>query len=667
MLRSQLVLGLQPGPVQMELQRRARREPTLAFDEACKEAKAMEKETQQAHAPMDVETRRTYNSPTPPQPSHGSKSSTDPLQDWGSLKEAMRTELVEELRAQVNDMKTSLLAELRTQRTAPGPTPRQPDPASNNSSHPQGTRPRRRDRTPQWDDQGRPICLRCGQAGHMQHNCVSQGPVDHRRVASSADGSSPAEAPMKTALVGQCPEVEVLVQGSEHLNADALSRLPEALLAGRVEAPTNGGTQEVWAERQGSDPDLTLIRRWQQQGHEPSAVERQTLQLAGRQLLREWPNPTVMEGVLLCKRPASGALGEVTAVVVPVADRRQVWTRYHEALGHAKGYRLLAALRERVFWNGMNRDNRRWVRECTQCCLNSNVEGPRAPLCSIDSSYPWETLALDYLSLNRAGDRYPYILVIVDLFSRFAFAVPTKDQTAPTTARVLWTTVFQSFGCPERILTDQGPAFEAELTQQLCGLYGCHKVRTTPYHPQGNGACERMNQTILGLLNTLSQREQGRWMEHLPELTHAYNNTPHSVTGLAPFFVLFGRHARLPVDQLMGVHRSEWRGNTLEWIGEHHGRLTSAYQLVRQGTQQRQQQDQRRHNRGRRALPLLPGERVLVRDFRRRGRGKLGYHWDPRPYVVLNQPSADRPVYTLRPEGREGPTKTISTTCAPAC
>ncbi|XP_048105338.1 uncharacterized protein LOC125298594 isoform X2 [Alosa alosa] len=170
-------------------------------------------ETQQAHAPMDVETRRTYNSPTQPQPSHGSKSSTDPLQDWGSLKEAMRTELVEELRAQVNDMKTSLLAELRTQRTVPGPTPRQPDLASNNSSHPQGTRPRRRDRTPQWDDQGWPICLRCGQAGHIQRNCVSQGPVDHRRVASSADGSSPAEAPMKTALVGQCPEVEVLVQG----------------------------------------------------------------------------------------------------------------------------------------------------------------------------------------------------------------------------------------------------------------------------------------------------------------------------------------------------------------------------------------------------------------------------------------------------------------------
>lgn len=62
----------------------------------------------------------------------------------------------------------------------------------------------------------------------------------------------------------------------------------------------------------------------------------------------------------------------------------------------------------------------------------------RAPLCTVESSYPWDTLALDYLSMQRPGDIHLYILVIVDLFSRFAFAVPTTVS-----------------------------AFEADLTQQL--------------------------------------------------------------------------------------------------------------------------------------------------------------------------------------------------------
>lgn len=239
---------------------------------------------------------------------------------------------------------------------------------------------------------------------------------------------------------------------------------------------------------------------------------------------------------------------EGVAIVAPAAEKKALWEQYHVMLAHAKGSRLLMALRERLFWIAMSRDSHQWAQVCTQCVLSQPKARPSAPLCSIESVYPWETLALDYFSLRHPGDGYQYILVIVDLFSRFSFAVPTTDQTAAT-MRVLWRTVFQPFGCPERILTDQGAAFEADLIQQLCELYGFQKVRTTPYHPQGNRACERMNQTILSLLNTLELREQPRWRDDLPGHVHAYNNTPHSVTGFALFFMVFGRHACLPVDQ----------------------------------------------------------------------------------------------------------------------
>lgn len=110
MLRRQLVLGLVPGTVQTELQCWVRREPELTFEEACREAKAMEKETERAAA-ESINTRRTYNSPSQPAP----PNKVDPLQDWSKLKEALRAELAEELRTQVTDLKTSLLAEIRTQ------------------------------------------------------------------------------------------------------------------------------------------------------------------------------------------------------------------------------------------------------------------------------------------------------------------------------------------------------------------------------------------------------------------------------------------------------------------------------------------------------------------------------------------------------------------------
>lgn len=146
-------------------------------------------------------------------------------------------------------------------------------------------------------------------------------------------------------------------------------------------------------------------------------------------------------------------------------------------------------------------------------------------------SYPLETVSIDFLSLGRHGDTYPYLLVITDLFSKYGWAVPTKDQTAATTAWALWRYLIQPWGCPERILSDQGAAFESTMVAQLCSLYGCAKVRTTPYRPQGNGACERFNKTVLSLLGTLSSEDQVRWPDHLPTLLQMYNNTPDHWTG----------------------------------------------------------------------------------------------------------------------------------------
>lgn len=117
--------------------------------------------------------------------------------------------------------------------------------------------------------------------------------------------------------------------------------------------------------------------------------------------------------------------------------------------------------------------------------------------------------------------------------------------------------------------------------KQLCALYGCVKSRTTPYHPQGNGAVERFNQTLLALLSSLPAESQAQWPARLPALVQAYNNTVHGSTGLTPHFVVFGRHARLPVDLGLGVQPSQPRLHLDGWVQQHHRTLTEAYRHVK--------------------------------------------------------------------------------------
>ena len=93
------------------------------------------------------------------------------------------------------------------------------------------------------------------------------------------------------------------------------------------------------------------------------------------------------------------------------------------------------------------------------------------------------------------------------------------------------------------------------LITNLCELYGVQKLRTSPYHAQTNGQVERMNQTIIRMIGKLEQDKKARWSEHLPEMLSAYNGTCSAVTGYSPYFLLFGRKPRMPVDYLFPTLR----------------------------------------------------------------------------------------------------------------
>lgn len=382
--------------------------------------------------------------------------------------------------------------------------------------------------------------------------------------------------------------------GKANQNADILSRLPGEQGVAVCLLQEGGAVlpEPDWAFQQQQDPDLALLQRWYDRGSLPTRHEKRGASSNLRKWLREWSRLERKDGVLY-RRWTTQATGEsCQQILVPNKEAQALWMDYHRHAGHPNPDKMAALLRQRYFWPGMARDGVGWTQQCPQCINNKAGPEVRAPLVPIESTYPFQIVGIDYLSLGRAADSYPYILVMTDLFSKYAVAVPTRDQTATTTARAVWTHLFQIFGCPERILSDRGGAFESDLFTELCQLYGCRRSRTTPYHPQGNGACERFNQTLLGLLRTLLEEEKSQWREKLPALLQAYNNTVHRTTGLTPHFMVFGRHARLPIDWINGVTIQEGTHIKHGWVRHQHQLLGKAYELVRRNS--RQQQDQTR-------------------------------------------------------------------------
>ena len=193
-----------------------------------------------------------------------------------------------------------------------------------------------------------------------------------------------------------------------------------------------------------------------------------------------------------------------------------------------------------------------------------------ADLVNIVTKAPMELVCIDYLSLERTKGGYENILVITDYFIRYAQAISTHNQTAATIARVIFDNFFVHYGFLGKLHSDQGANFLSKMIKKLCNLTGTVKTRTIPYHPMGNGMCERFNKTLLNMLGTLQEKQKSDWKSYFPALTHAYNAATHKSTGYAPFYLMYGRHPQLAVRGGRVVRRCwvnfQCRGVLRTWI-----------------------------------------------------------------------------------------------------
>uniref|UniRef100_A0A3P9HPV2 Gypsy retrotransposon integrase-like protein 1 n=1 Tax=Oryzias latipes TaxID=8090 RepID=A0A3P9HPV2_ORYLA len=259
-------------------------------------------------------------------------------------------------------------------------------------------------------------------------------------------------------------------------------------------------------------------------------------------------------------------------------SKEQVLTEVHQKHGHQGVERTLELLRQRCYWPGMSVDVTDWCQKCERCQV-AKANGPpaRSPVGHLLASRPNEILAMDFTVLEPTRGGLENVLVLTDVFSEYTLAFATRDQRASTVAEVLVTEWFSKFGVPARIHSDQGRSFEGTLIQQLYFLYKIEKSRTTPYHPTGNGQCERFNRTLHDLLRTLPNSRKRDWNACLPQLLYAYNTTPHQATRESPFFLMFGQEPRLPVDFLLGRVQEPTGGAVHDWIQEHQARLQGAF------------------------------------------------------------------------------------------
>ena len=288
-----------------------------------------------------------------------------------------------------------------------------------------------------------------------------------------------------------------------------------------------------WMKEQRTDPNLTVIIKLIESGQLQKRKQHGKDTPEVKSLLRIRKSLKLVKDILYRKTYTDNSSSKRIQwqLVVPKAYRSRALAGRHDDVGHQGKMRTLSLLRERFFWPGMQTEAMQHVLKCTRC-LRRKTPSHVAPLQPIHVTQPLELVHMDYLFLEPSKGNIENVLVITDHFTRYALAYPSKTQTAQATARILWDNFICHYGFPEKFISDQGRNFESDLIKELCKIVGVKKLHTTPYHPQGNGQCERFNSTLCNMLGTLSEDISLPSQFLLPNLDDSPSNEETEVTEL---------------------------------------------------------------------------------------------------------------------------------------
>ena len=152
------------------------------------------------------------------------------------------------------------------------------------------------------------------------------------------------------------------------------------------------------------------------------------------------------------------------------------------------------------------------------------------------------------------------------------------------------------------------------------------------------------------MIGKLDNERRKNWLSHLGSITHTYNSTRSQVTGYSPYYLMFGRRLRLPIDLIFPTARLEVITKDIdEYVAILYDRLREAVNKARLNADHEAQRQKRVYDKRARTC-----DRVLIRlDAYNGMRRKLKNRWNSELHTVVHRVADDVPTYVVERNGKQ--------------
>ena len=144
----------------------------------------------------------------------------------------------------------------------------------------------------------------------------------------------------------------------------------------------------------------------------------------------------------------------------------------------------------------------------------------------------WQADLVDLSSISKYNDGYKFLLTVIDVFSKVAWAIPLKNKSGQTLTEAF--SGISQERKPANLQTDKGTEF---LNSSVQNLIKEHKINfyTSENEDLKAAVIERFNRTLkTKMWKYFTHKNTMRYTDVLDDLLHSYNNTFHRTIKMTP-------------------------------------------------------------------------------------------------------------------------------------
>ncbi|GFY07012.1 retrovirus-related Pol polyprotein from transposon opus [Trichonephila clavipes] len=426
--------------------------------------------------------------------------------------------------------------------------------------------------------------------------------------------------------------------GVQNVVADLLSRNPvDSVEGSQISCAALRAlainSREQFIKEQREDPELGHIYRYLENPDDGSV---------NATVCESWSQDFKLINGLLFYAKYFSNLGELR-VYIPGSLRKDIMKEFHDLplAGHLGKRKTYLKLRDTCYFPFMRKYIFEYVSTCDRCQkFNYKNALPAGRLMPIVSKYPNEIVTLDLLGPYPASrsERYKFILVISDHFTKWCELIPLRKASAQAIANAFFDNYISRYGAPISLISDNGPQFISDVFEHLSHRLDIKHMKTVTYRPQSN-LTERVNRNLVQMIVSFVEENHENWDQFLHEFAFALRTAVNETTNKTPAELFLGRKIITPFNKLINVTEDA------KYVDSNIERL---FDEARRNMQKKHKSWEKHYNLRRRDVHIKVNDLVLLQTHFLSAAGRKQVRvYRPRQSDTI---SSDSPVETLYDE-----------------